>query len=117
MAAQEKEPTSQPQQDCQQQMEAVTLSGLEEALRKHKIRQVLGVEHEDDYSVIYWSPVTQRPCDASYILIKYREDGEIYCTDAAYENDEFFYLSPNEGKVINEKIILGWSYYPFDTHD
>lgn len=76
------------------------------------IRKILDLPDTSAFSVIVWQPVTVRPEDASYVLLRYREAGEIFPAPAAYERGKFSLLS---GDIeIPESWIIGWSYYPDD---
>ncbi len=69
-----------------------------------------------EISVIYWRSPKNRPYNASYILLKcLDEEGNIVCEYCAYENGRFMYIYNDDAwGEINEDIILGWSYLPFD---
>jgi len=69
-------------------------------------------------SIIQWRPRKERPDNGSYILLKcLDESGSLSCEFCSYENGCFIYRYDNEtwGEV-NEAVILGWSYLPFDEH-
>ena len=87
---------------------------LEEKIKWYKIKQILGT---GDFSILLWrNPKEERPRNASYVLLKYRDDsGDIIPTEAAYENEQFlyYYRDGSEG-VINEDVILGWDYFPYN---
>ena len=70
----------------------------------------------ENQTIITWRPTVQRPEEESYVLLKcVDETGRIVCEGASYENGRFFYVYDKDSwGEINEKIILGWSYYPFD---
>ena len=71
----------------------------------------------DDYSVIYWTPTSERPEEGSYVLLKYVSEGEEpVCLDAAYEHGRFFVWAVGT-EPLSEDGILGWSYYPFDGRE
>ncbi len=78
-----------------------------------------GLPLGENQTRITWRPTSQRPEEASYVLLKcVDESGQVSCDPAAYENGKFVYVYDREtwGEV-NEDIILGWSYYPYDEHD
>ena len=48
------------------------LDELAEKIRQYKLKQILGV---DDFSILIWKhPQKTRPREASYIILKYRDD-------------------------------------------
>lgn len=71
---------------------------------------------EKDQTTIVWHPISCRPENGSYILIKcVDESGRVVCEPAAYEDERFLYFYDRDTwGEINEDIILGWSYYPYD---
>ncbi len=72
----------------------------------------------NEISVIHWRSRNERPDNGSYILLKCMdEEGNTVCEYCAYENGYFIYIY-NDGTwgEVNEDIILGWSYLPFDNH-
>lgn len=82
--------------------------------KMEEIRKILDLPDTSAFSVIVWQSVTVRPEDASYVLLRYREAGEIFSAPAAYERGKFSLLS---GDIeIPESWILGWSYCPDDNH-
>lgn len=90
---------------------------LAQKLRKYRLRKIIGVEKDSDFSILIWrKPHKERPRDASYVILKYRdENGDIVTTEAAYENGRFWYFYPDgSGGEINEKVILGWDYFPYN---
>lgn len=94
-----------------------TVGGLDEREKQilhFKLRQLLGI---DDFSILIWKhPQQTRPREASYIILKYRNEyGDTISTEAAYEKGKFwyFYADGSSGE-INEKIILGWDYFPYN---
>ena len=70
----------------------------------------------DDIFVIHWKSKDIRPEEGSYILLKcIDENGQVVCEPAAYENEMFLYIySKDDWGEVNNGIILGWAYYPFD---
>lgn len=70
-----------------------------------------------EISVIHWRSPKERPDNGSYILLKcLDEEGNIVCDYCAYENGCFVFIySDDTWGEINESIILGWSYLPFDN--
>lgn len=89
----------------------------EKEINHQKMCQMLGVESEKEYSIILWKSPQQPPEEASYVLIKYLEENgqRIECADTAYEGGKFLSFYPDgDVREINEKNILGWSYYSFD---
>lgn len=90
------------------------LNELAEKIRQYKLKQILGV---DDFSILIWKhPQKTRPREASYIILKYRDDcGDTISTEAAYEKGKFWYFYPDGSSgEINEKVILGWDYFPYN---
>lgn len=80
-----------------------------------RIRQLLGLPDADGFTVIQWNPTAVRPAEASYVVLRQRDD-ELGClfAGAAYEHGRFWYLDPALAAPIEEDEILGWSYPPFD---
>lgn len=74
------------------------------------------MEQSEERSVIVWRGVSRRPEEGSYVLLKcVDESGRVVCDGAAYEGGKFLYVYDREAwGEINEELILGWSYYPFD---
>ena len=70
----------------------------------------------NDISVIYWKSKDVRPEEGSYILLKtLDENGEVISEPGAYENKMFiFYYSEDDWGEVNDDILLGWAYYPYD---
>ena len=68
------------------------------------------------FSLIKWRSTKERPENARYVMLQCRDEyGDLMCVNAAYEKGHFFYIYDQETwGEINEAIILGWSYYPFD---
>ena len=84
---------------------------------RRKLREILCVQSDEDYSVILWQPVETLPDDASYILVKTLDsDGKtVSCSDAAYEKGQFLnFFYDGTARIIDKQTILGWSYYPCD---
>lgn len=75
------------------------------------ICQALGLP-ADAFSIIIWQSVACPPADGSYILVKYREDGDLFTAPATYENG--LYTLQTDEVVIPRSAVLGWSYYPCD---
>lgn len=72
------------------------------------------MEHEA-FSVLIWKPKSVRPREGSYVLLKCREDGELFSCGGSYEQGKFWYIYDSQSYgEINEKAILGWSYYPYN---
>ena len=71
--------------------------------------------NREDCSVLVWKPVTQRPREGSYVLLKCREDGELFSCDGSYEQGAFWYrYDQMTHRKIEEGTILGWDYYPYN---
>lgn len=71
---------------------------------------------EEDRSIIVWKSPKHSPEEGSYILLKcLDEGGAVVCEPAAFEAGRFVYIYDRDcwGEV-NNNIILGWAYYPFD---
>ena len=81
-----------------------------------KMRRMMKRPEAKKFTIIQWHPVEERPSEGRYILIQYIDaDGELACDWAAYEKGRFIYIYPHGAwGEINEKVILGWSYLPFD---
>lgn len=82
------------------------------------IRELLHADSTEDFSIILWSPPKEPPELGSYILMKVLgTDGRsVYCEHGAYENCQFLnYFYGGDWKVIDRRMVLGWSYYPFDN--
>lgn len=90
----------------------------EEHLRRNLLRKLLKVERDEDYSVLYWKPVTQRPVNATYVLLKERDpEFGVMSSLASYEKNRFWYFGDWADKdPVNESRILGWDYLPYDDH-
>ncbi len=71
-----------------------------------------------EISVIHWKSPKVRPDNGSYVLLKcLDEEGTVVCEYCAYENGCFIYTYDGDTwGEINEDIIIGWSYLPFDHH-
>lgn len=81
-----------------------------------KNTQSLELARTQGFSIIQWqSPQSEKPQDATYVIIKEPAGLGLgfVCTDAAYENGRFWYVSP-DFKPIPEKNVLLWAYAPFD---
>lgn len=68
------------------------------------------------FTLIIWHPITERPEEGRYVLIQYIDHwGNRACDWASYENGHFIYTYPDGAwGIINEDILLGWSYIPFN---
>lgn len=68
------------------------------------------------FTLIRWNPVEERPEEGRYVLLQcVDEDGELVCDWGVYENGKFAYVYDRHSwGEINEEVILGWSYLPFD---
>ena len=82
------------------------------------IRELLGVPSTEDFSIILWSSPEHPPEEGSFVLLRVLDfDGfTVVCEAAAYENGKF--LPEMEGGVTraaDPRMVLGWSYYPYDT--
>lgn len=73
----------------------------------------------ENQSIITWRPISQRPEDGSYILLKcLDESGQVVCESASYEKGNFLYIyDRTTWGEVNEDTILGWAYYPFDERE
>ena len=69
------------------------------------------------FSIIKWRSTKERPEEARYVLLQCRDEyGDLMCVNASYGNGCFLYTyDKNTWGEINEAVILGWSYYPFDN--
>lgn len=97
--------------------ELVDMNEFEENVKRYRLRKILGVKSNDDFSILIWKkPSEERPREESYVLIKYTDDVVgVTTSNAAYEKGKFWYFYPQgEGGEINEKVILGWDYYPYN---
>lgn len=84
-----------------------------------QVKKFLDRNTDANFSVLQWNdPKKKRPREESYVLIKHldQQTGVGTC-DAAYEKGEFWF-SLQDGTVIefNEKVILGWDYYPYNEN-
>ncbi len=84
-----------------------------DALKKwEQIREILALDGES-FSLIRWySPKQALPEEASYVLVKQAQDGEILCQEAAFEQGRFWYLTTD--RSIPTHQVLGWAYPPYD---
>ncbi|MDY3015059.1 MAG: hypothetical protein SOR61_07765 [Evtepia sp.] len=90
---------------------------LARTLKRYQLKKILGAKKVSDFSILIWrKPENERPRNASYVILKYRDDnGDIVTTETAYENGKFWYFY-SDGSVgeVNEKVILGWDYFPYN---
>ncbi len=72
----------------------------------------------NDQTLLTWTAPAHRPEEGSYILVKcINESGQVCCEPCAYENGKFIYIYGRDSwGELNEALILGWSYYPYDCH-
>lgn len=90
----------------------------EEQLRRYLLRKLLKVETDEDYFVLRWKPVTHRPVNNTYVLLKERDEefGVMSCV-GCYEKDQFWYFGDGDtSDSVPENRILGWDYLPYDDH-
>ena len=68
------------------------------------------------FTIIKWRPLEERPKEERHVLIQYIDTGgELASEMAFYENGHFIYTYPDGAwGEINEGVMLGWSYLPFD---
>ena len=90
----------------------------EEQLRRQLLRKLLKVERDEDYFVVRWKPISCRPVNATYVLLKERDDEFGVVTWLAnYENERFSYYGGGAySDEVDESKILGWDYLPYDEH-
>ena len=91
---------------------------FQEIVLRYHLRKILGSEDVKNYCLLHWISLKERmPEDGSYVLIKYLDtDGRTVCSGpACYEGKQFRDLFTDDlSLVINQAIILGWTYYPYD---
>lgn len=102
----------------QDRFEILDADLAEEQLRRSLLRKLLKVERDEEYSIIRWKPVSHRPVNATYVLLKeWDEEFGVVCWLAAYEKNHFWYFDYGESKQpVNEQTILGWAYLPYEDH-
>jgi len=90
----------------------------EERMRRRMLRTLLKVECDEDYSIIRWKPITHRPVNATYVLLKERdEEFGVVTWLATYEKDKFWYFDYEKPESpVDESGILGWDYLPYEEH-
>ena len=90
----------------------------EEKRRRQQLRTLLNVERDEDYSIIRWKPVSHRPVNATYVLLKERdEEFGVTCWLATYERNRFRYFDYGDSKeAVDESRVLGWDYLPYEDH-
>ena len=90
----------------------------EEQFRRNLLRKLLRVKDDSDYSVVRWKPVTHRPVNNSYILLKERYiDTGVLCSFGSYEKNRFWHVIDLDNSIpADENEILGWDYLPYDEH-
>lgn len=97
--------------------EIVNMNELEKKLKRYRLRKILEVKSDEDFSILIWKkPQEERPREESYVLIKFKDEvAGTTTSNAAYEKGKFWYFYPQGGSgEINEKVILGWDYYPYN---
>ncbi len=77
------------------------------------------MQTQNTYFLIHWrSPREQIPEEASYVLIRQDfGDGEIFCSEAAYEQGAYWSLLMGYTYPIDVNTITGWSYLPYDDRN
>lgn len=97
--------------------EIINMNELENKVKRYHLRKILQVKSDEDFSILIWKkPQRERPREESYVLIKFKDEvAGITTSNAAYERGKFWYFYPQGGGgEINEKVILGWDYYPYN---
>lgn len=80
-------------------------------------REIPALENGEDYFVIRWKPVSKRPANCSYALLKERdEELGVLCSFVSYEDGQFWYFGGDADTPVDESRILGWDYLPYDHH-
>lgn len=84
--------------------ELVDMNEFEENVKRYRLRKILGVKSNDDFSILIWKkPGEERPREESYVLIKYMDDVVgVTTSNAAYEKGKFgtFILEEEEEKLM-----------------
>ncbi len=80
-----------------------------------KVKDVLGT-NASDFSIIRWqSPKESSPEDGTYIILKqYAEESGFICSEAAYENEQYWPLFPASDIPYTPSTIAGWAYFSYD---
>lgn len=77
-----------------------------------QICSILNLDGESFCVIRWYSPKQALPEEASYVLVKQHQDGEILCQEAAFEQGRFWYLTID--RCIPTAQVLGWAYPPYD---
>ena len=77
---------------------------------------MINIPEAKKFTIIKWRPREERPEEGRYVLLQHIDPaGERACTWASYENRHFIYTYHSGAwGEINEAVILGWFYLPFD---
>lgn len=87
---------------------------------KKQIQAILGLDSQDNFSVIVWTPLTEEyPEDASYVLVRtYDPECGYVASQCSYENGAFWDISDNGSSFpIDMQNIVSWSYLPDDGRE
>ena len=87
----------------------------EKTLKYHRLCKIRDVKGDDGFFNSNMEKAA-RGTEASDILVKYTDrTGGITASNAAYEKGRFRYFHPQGGGgAIDEDILPGWDYYPYD---
>jgi hypothetical protein len=99
------------------QYQVSNMDELCERVKQYRMRQILQVESNGDFSVLIWKkPQEERPRERSNVLVKYMDEIEgVLTCDATYVKERFWCYDLNGGREeIDEREILGWDYYPYN---
>ncbi len=96
---------------------AADIEQLETLYKLMEIKKILCVDFTD-FSIVQWNnPKTDLPEEASYVLIKQHdaENGGFVCSEAAFENGDFWQLFPECSNPLSISEVVSWTYYPYDS--
>ena len=82
------------------------------------IRELLGLKSTEEFIIVVWSPPEETPELGSFLLLKLLDtDGSsILCEGGAYENGRYLNYGRDGGSCpLDQRMVLGWSYYPYDN--
>ena len=82
------------------------------------IRELLGLKSTEEFTVILWTSPEEVPEEGSFLLLKLLDaDGNsIICEGGAYENGRYLNYGWDGGpRPLDQRMVLGWSYYPYDN--
>ncbi len=82
------------------------------------IRELLGLKSTEEFTVILWTSPEEVPEEGNFLLLKLLDaDGSsIICEGGAYENGRYLNYGWDGGpRPLDQRMVLGWSYYPYDN--